>query len=436
VIRGQVFTADGTLQGGEFLVNTITDGGGILPSAAGLSDGGFVVTWHDSRGTGGDTNASAVRGQVFNADGSQRGGEFLANTTTKFAQTTPDVAALADGGFVVTWTDGSATGGDQDATAIRGQVYAADGSPEGGEFLVNTTTRDSQEIPSVTGLPDNGFVVTWEDRTVFTDNIGGQYFDADRTPRGEEFILTSEDANGRVPSVADFSNGHLVVVWANRTDTSGIDVVGQVFEAPEPEFTLTSADIADQVSATYLGYYGRAPEPAGFRFWQDEHDRLAATGRTDIDVLVNFASRFAEVEESLANLPFLANPTAERADAFVNNVYQQLFNRDAEAAGEDFFSDKLVDQLAAGQPIGDTVLSIMTGARNEDAATLQNKLAVATAFAETLSQAEFDALSDSVLTAREVVADVTADTATRDAALAEIETLTTTGVSTSDGVFG
>jgi hypothetical protein len=55
-----------------------------------------------------------VRGQIFNADGGRRGGEFLVNSTTD-VQEYSAVTALGDGRFVVTWTDGSQSGGDTSA---------------------------------------------------------------------------------------------------------------------------------------------------------------------------------------------------------------------------------------------------------------------------------------------------------------------------------
>ena len=81
-----------------------------------------------------------MRGQIFAADGLKSGTEFLVNTTTASAQFDSSVTALADDRFVVTWTDASATGGDTSGDAVRGQIFAADGSKSGPEFLVNTTT--------------------------------------------------------------------------------------------------------------------------------------------------------------------------------------------------------------------------------------------------------------------------------------------------------
>lgn len=74
------------------------------------------------------------------------GSEFIVNSETNSFQGVSTTAGLADGGFVVTWTDASGTYGDDSATSIKAQVYGADGAPIGGEFLVNTDTVGLQEI--------------------------------------------------------------------------------------------------------------------------------------------------------------------------------------------------------------------------------------------------------------------------------------------------
>jgi hypothetical protein len=128
-----------------------------------LQNGGFVVTWEDYSQSGGDTDNYAIRAQVYQADGTTTGSEFLVNTTTSSNQIGPSVTGLQNGGFVVTWQDDSASGGDTSGSAIRAQIYQADGTTTGSEFLVNTTTSSNQSYPSATALQNGGFVVTWQD---------------------------------------------------------------------------------------------------------------------------------------------------------------------------------------------------------------------------------------------------------------------------------
>ena len=129
------------------LVNTTPAGNQCAPSITALADGRFVVTWSDLSASGGDTSGFAVRAQVFTANGAKSGAEFVVNTTTAGNQGGPAITALEDGRFVVSWTDQSPSGGDTSGYAVRGQVFTADGAEFGAEFLVNTTTANIQFEP-------------------------------------------------------------------------------------------------------------------------------------------------------------------------------------------------------------------------------------------------------------------------------------------------
>src|SRR5688500_14679047 len=97
--------------GGETPVNIYTAADQRQPSAAALAGGGFVVTWtsDDQDGSG-----AGVYAQRYDSDGIAHGGETRVNTPTANGQDRPSVAALAGGGYVVTWTsdgqDGGSTG--------------------------------------------------------------------------------------------------------------------------------------------------------------------------------------------------------------------------------------------------------------------------------------------------------------------------------------
>ena len=96
---------------------------------------------------------------------SKVGTEILVNTATADVQY-QQITALSNGGFVVTWQDhslgvGGATGDSSDF-AVKAQVFAADGTRVGSELLVNTATAGDQQLPQITALSNGGFVVTWD----------------------------------------------------------------------------------------------------------------------------------------------------------------------------------------------------------------------------------------------------------------------------------
>jgi hypothetical protein len=78
------------------------------------------------------------------------GSEFLVNTQTTNGQNQPTITGLANGGFVVTWSDFSGTLGDSSQTGIKAQVFGTDGTKAGGEFLVRafSTASESRRIPA------------------------------------------------------------------------------------------------------------------------------------------------------------------------------------------------------------------------------------------------------------------------------------------------
>ena len=149
--------------GTEFLVNTGIADDQRAPTITGLANGGFVVTWQDYSGTLGDSSSGSIKAQLFSATGVKVGTEFLVNTETVDAQGSPAITSLANGGFVVTWHDSSGTLGDSDSSSIKAQIFSATGVKVGTEFLVNTETFSDQLFPTITSLANGGFVVTWSD---------------------------------------------------------------------------------------------------------------------------------------------------------------------------------------------------------------------------------------------------------------------------------
>ena len=224
-VYGQVFDSSGNKVGTEFQVNTYTNNSQGRPSAAGLSGGGFVVTW-DSEGQDGDRKG--IYGQVFDSSGNKVGTEFPVNTYTTGLQYYPSVAALSGGGFVVTWMDSIQENGYH---GVYGQVFGSSGNKLGSEFRVNTHSASDQWRPSAAGLSGGGFVVAWESSAQDGSGYGiyGQVFHSSGNKVGSEFRVNTYAANNQLwPSVAGLSGGGFVVAWESYgQDGSGEGVYGQ-----------------------------------------------------------------------------------------------------------------------------------------------------------------------------------------------------------------
>ena len=253
-----VNTAIGPRHGGEFLVNTVTAGDQEAPSVAGLSSGGFVVTWEDNSGIGGDASGFGIKAQMFDANGAKIGSEFLVNTVTTHDQDMPSVTGLPNGGFVVTWQDNSSSS----TTSIKAQMFDANGAKVGSEFLVNTSTANIRWLPYVTALSNGNFVVTWTD---FSGTLGdsssgsakAQLFSANGTKIGTEFLVNTSTANEQEPfGITALANGGFVVMWSDSSGTGDVSgtwsVKAQVYDGTGNRVG-SELDVNTQTQGNQLG---------------------------------------------------------------------------------------------------------------------------------------------------------------------------------------
>jgi Ca2+-binding RTX toxin-like protein len=201
--------------GDEVVVNTNTTGNQFGPAIMTLADGGFVVTWTDTDAAGGDGDSSSIKMQRFDAAGDRVGGEILVNTTTTSIQDSPDMTLLADGSFVVAWADWS----NPVDREIRFRHYNADGS------AIDPTDRiavgaGNQQQPSIVAL-GTGFAIVYNE-------FGGQPSRDDKMIRfdssGNAIGVTPIDVavgpnHEEAPSVAVLQDGSMVAVYLN-SDTS------------------------------------------------------------------------------------------------------------------------------------------------------------------------------------------------------------------------
>ena len=208
-IYQQRYAADGTKVGNETLVNTYTTNGQSLSNVAALADGGWLITWTSY---GQDGSQNGIYQQRYAADGIAAGAETRVNTTTAGSQANSSVTMLADGGWVVTW---ASTDQDGDGWGIYQQRYAANGTALGAETLVNTGTALSQYYSAVTTLADGGWLVTWSSETLNDDgNIYQQRYAANGAKVGGETLVNTFTVEGQeTPSVTTLADGGWVVTW-------------------------------------------------------------------------------------------------------------------------------------------------------------------------------------------------------------------------------
>lgn len=269
-IRAQVFGADGRPDGAEIVASLTQPSWSSVLSVTARADGGFVLSWAGEGARGGDGDGPGIRARIFGPGGTAPGAEILVNATVSDVQWAPSARVLADGRFVVAWTDGSATGGDTGGTAIRAQVFRSDGTRQGPEVLVNTTTSGSQFGPSVTGLADGGFLVAWTDEsqlvwgdTVTGVAVRGRVFDAAGAPQGAEFTLSTTAAAVHSDVQATMlADGRLAVAWATYSPNGAggydYEIFGRVLgpdgapQGPQIPINATTAGIQSDPAVAAL----------------------------------------------------------------------------------------------------------------------------------------------------------------------------------------
>ena len=254
-VWARVFDASANETVSEFRVNTDQfSGSQYQPEITGLKNGGFVVTWRDDSGASHDDGTGTGSGvdvwaQVYANDGSITAQEFRVNSYTASSQHQPSVVGLENGGFVVSWTDDDgAKHADGDSSDVWARAYAADGTPEaGGEFRVNTETRDAQNAPALSASEDGGFVVTWQSYAPYMPsatsaakdwNIHGQKFHADGTISRFTSAATAETVTAGVADEA-------LTVTSLAAASADIHQVDQI--------VLTGAVDADDVYTVTVG---------------------------------------------------------------------------------------------------------------------------------------------------------------------------------------
>lgn len=224
-IRLQIFNRNGEPVGEEIEVNK---GGLAGPAAARvtvLDDGTLLVTWTDYSAADTDTSGAAIRAQRYSADGVAIGGDFVVNEVFTDDQTRPDIVGLPGGGFIALWTDASAAGGDNDGTAIRARVFTADGTPKGGDILINTGTTGDQLNPRVVALQNGRIFIAWEDTSAGHSNLKGQIVNADGSVFGYELDLATEDGDQSQAAFAVLADGRIAMVY--RDDDPGRGAGGE-----------------------------------------------------------------------------------------------------------------------------------------------------------------------------------------------------------------
>jgi len=215
------------------------------PAVVGLPGGNLVAAWTSS---GKDGSGKGVVYRVFNSQGAPLGATKVANSHTAGHQQEVDIAATANGGFVVVWRgDGPE---DDSGGGVYARLFNALGTAVGNQFVVNSYTFASQSSPAVT-LAGQKTPMVWYSMAQdgASGSVVGQLFDVAGAPAVQEFIVNGvTDNNQKSPAVAGNGNGFAAVWMSNNQDGSGWGVFMRKFNTSGQSL---GADI--QVNSTSAG---------------------------------------------------------------------------------------------------------------------------------------------------------------------------------------
>ncbi|TCN30208.1 FG-GAP-like repeat-containing protein [Sinorhizobium americanum] len=342
---GDTADAGGIPIGSETRVNTTTASEQIMPTLAALADGGWLVTWasYEQDGSG-----YGVYQQRYTAAGVADGSEIRVNTTAADSQWEPVVTALADGGWLVTWTS---VGQDASSTGVYQQRYTAIGLPNGGETRVNTTTVGDQALSAVTALADGGWLVTWQSLGQDGSSTGvyQQRYTAGGVPNGDETRVNTTTSNHQEqPAVTALADGGWLVIWQSANqDDSGWGIYQQRYTAAgvpdgdETKVNTTTADNQEQPAVTALAdggwlviWQSANQDDSGWGIYQQRYTAagLAAGGETRVNT-TTADSQYDPAVTALAGGGWLVTWTSIGQDGQGWGVYQQRYTAAGLAAG-------------------------------------------------------------------------------------------------------
>jgi Ca2+-binding RTX toxin-like protein len=223
----------------SFPVNTTTSGNQATPAIMALEDGsGYFTAWDQPA-------LDFVDGRLFNDNGSAITPEMLLDSTVDNDQFDPSLATLENGNVVVTFTDLSADiGGD-----IRARLFSATGKAVDVDFAVNTDSPDDSDS-DVAALADGGFVVSWTRAVAGNNNdIQAQVVNSDGSLRGGLITVDDDiDLDTNSSQVTGLANGNFVVVWEEEPVAGGAtEVAYRIFS--KTGAAITTATVFDTLGS-------------------------------------------------------------------------------------------------------------------------------------------------------------------------------------------
>lgn len=271
------------------------------------------------------------------------------------------IGRLSGGRYVVVWVDGNSG-----ANNILAQVFNANGTTAGGQFLVNDPPNPAEQRfklnPSVTALDDGKFVIAWEESGRGTNGSGivAHAYDEDGTSLGDPFLAGSYSSalisGAAAPRIVAAGGDQFYVlsrtslpneninVFAQLVDSSGTILSGftQISTTPTSQSQIIAFDAARLTSGSfavsYLKFDGPPASPTASIVVRIADAALQVLGpEIVVDGSASYALGTARESVSITALAdggFAVNWVENSARAgFATDVWVQLYGSSGTAAG-------------------------------------------------------------------------------------------------------
>jgi hypothetical protein len=193
--------------------------------------------------------ASALRSPLVGAPPLPVGPEIAVNTAVQGNHSRARPAFFSDGGFVVVWNDAGTR------TTVHARLFAADGSPESGEFRLLAPSSNYQGVTAVVVDSNDSFLVAWNETPLHQPTrVLVQRFRRNGKAAGSAVQVNAKSPRQRFDGLlALIPGGGFVVGWTGEEDqrspidnsfTYAYDGFARVFTAGGsalgPEFLIAS----------------------------------------------------------------------------------------------------------------------------------------------------------------------------------------------------
>lgn len=231
-VMARVFSADGEPASVDILVDINSQSQSDHPMVAPMQDGGFIVVWSE-RTIGLNGPLQTLKARQFSGNGSPQGDELLVNPDAMVDQTQLSAIGLQDGGFAIAWAE---IADPSPLIRLGCRVFEADGQPRGAVIEVSSNSLDRAHSAALAALADGKFVLVWTQRngpgSEIAHSICAKVFGQDGSASDQALTVGNPSRNQGNPAVAAVPGGGFAVAWEEMTGTedhAGTCVKTQLF---------------------------------------------------------------------------------------------------------------------------------------------------------------------------------------------------------------